>query len=154
MCLESIIRRRLGKHNILLLTFVIFSWLCLVQYGACAKQKCRSDHDCVRTGLYNHCCVKVTDVVGVCHPNLQKHQICPLYSVKFMYLRSGGIVRNKCSCGHGLTCTRVERKNWQRKLSNWSKKKLQTKTRFKYKCKEIDHEPEEQIERRDSNRKK
>ena len=67
---------------------------------------------------------------------------------QFMYLRHGGIVRNKCSCGHGLTCTRVERKNWNKKLTNWSKQKLRNKTRFKFKCKEIDYEPEEKIERR------
>ncbi|XP_066921901.1 uncharacterized protein [Clytia hemisphaerica] len=141
---------RIGKHNILLLTFVIFSWLCLVQYGACAKVKCQSDADCSRQGLHDHCCVKVTEMTGACHPNLKRQQICPWppNSVKFLELKTGSIVRNKCSCGIGLTCTKVERKNWSKKMKTWSKQKMRKKTRYKYKCKEIHDEPDEFFERR------
>jgi len=126
----------------------LFYVLLLIDISA-AVIKCTSDSQCNK----HECCAGYYDKKGEgrgkCKPKLNINKDCEgfIRRKKFISLPTGGVLFTRCGCKTGMTCKRIERKNWQKKKTFWSAKKKRIKTQYKYKCKFIPPEPPEIMER-------
>jgi len=131
-----------GRRSLRNIFIGIFFFFLLIDISSSAIA-CYRDSDCG----YNECCAgyyKHYRSHTRCRPKLFRNNVChPIVKMRYVALPGGGGVFDQCGCRSGLTCKRIERKNWSKKKKLWSRRKKRNKTQFKYRCKNIPKEPTE-----------